>query len=754
MSAAGSFIRRAAVVLVATLGTAASAGATTPLPATATYGSAALAAGSLPQAENGIRPGPAILYEPLARAPQLSNTPHGIWHAAPIMVSGASAYRHGEFLYQDFLYDDQGAGGSYTYPTGPAYQSHDLADLVEVRMRLTKAGTAFRVTYNSMSDPALVATTIALGSSPSSEPIPHGANASEPARVFVTVHGQTADAIDAASGTTIAARLPVTVDELRRQVQVIVPYAVFDSRHQTALRIAAAAGLWDTTRDAYLDPAVGSNTASAPGGAVRPDSAAFFNVAFRYAEPGGGLTGGFRDGQQGQALSTGDLSQFYADVDTNKLAAGVTDNMWGQPDGVPVSGFMDRIHVTRFTPAQGRGPAAPPADAVIGDPPGCSSPCVLQYAGALEPYEIYVPARPPGPHGYGLTLDLHGCGNPYNIDFDSARQQQLGDRGSGSIVIEPEARGDCYWYYGAAAADVFESWDDVAHRYRLDPDSVAISGISMGGYGTYKLASMFPDLFAAAAPVVPCPSAGVMWFPGSAAPGGEQTAIFHVIPSLRDLPVVAWHSANDEDCVYEGSERQNAIFDELDSLGYRYDAWTFFGTEHDSTAADAIAQSQPLADFLGSRTVDSDPAHITYVLNQSMVEPAFGLDPDHAYWLSGLKLANAAGQLPIGQIDVRSEGFGVGDPPALATQHGAGALTGGDVPAVPYVSQSRDWGPAPAAPYADRLDITAHNIASVTIDVRRAHVDCHVQLAINADAPLSVHLAGCRRHRHTRRKPK
>ena len=64
----------------------------------------------VPPPDPGPRPGPDILYEPLANAPQLQNT--GNWSASPILVSGASAYRNGEFLYQDFLYDDSGAIGS------------------------------------------------------------------------------------------------------------------------------------------------------------------------------------------------------------------------------------------------------------------------------------------------------------------------------------------------------------------------------------------------------------------------------------------------------------------------------------------------------------------------------------------------------------------------------------------------------------------------------------------------------------------
>lgn len=56
------------------------------------------------------RPGPAILYAPPPRAPQLENAPGSPWHAKPILISGTSAYRQGEFLYQDFLFDDRGAG--------------------------------------------------------------------------------------------------------------------------------------------------------------------------------------------------------------------------------------------------------------------------------------------------------------------------------------------------------------------------------------------------------------------------------------------------------------------------------------------------------------------------------------------------------------------------------------------------------------------------------------------------------------------
>ena len=43
----------------------------------------------------------------------------------------------------------------------------------------------------------------------------------------------------------------------------------------------------------------------------------------------------------------------------------------------------------------------------------------------------------------------------------------------------------------------------------------------MGGYGTYKFATQFPDLFARAHPVVGPPGLGV-WAPPSAAAAGRR----------------------------------------------------------------------------------------------------------------------------------------------------------------------------------------------------------------------------------------
>src|SRR5207249_11070637 len=88
--------------------------------------------GSLPSVTSGARPGPDVLYAPAPPAPQLENR-NPRFTAAPLLVSGQEAYVAGEYLYQDFLYDDYGSdtdgagnsplsprAGNIDYPTNAA----------------------------------------------------------------------------------------------------------------------------------------------------------------------------------------------------------------------------------------------------------------------------------------------------------------------------------------------------------------------------------------------------------------------------------------------------------------------------------------------------------------------------------------------------------------------------------------------------------------------------------------------------------
>jgi putative cell wall-binding protein len=661
------------------------------------------------------RPGPEILHEPITGSPQLENT--GPWQAEPIMVSGTRAYRDGELLYQDFLYDDT----ALVYPDQPERYAGNAADIVEVRLRPLDGALGIRITFNSMLEVDAVATTIALGDSAAAQPLPHDAGAVAPGEVFVTVAGCSGSIVDAADGTTLDVVPVVTTDLQRRQVDVRVPHEAFDLRGRTELRVAAAAGLWDADAGRYLRP--------------DPTLPAFFNVAFR--QYGEWTQNTWMDVEQNEALAAADLSPFFATVDLTALADAVDDDLGDHPGGVPASGPMNRILVSRFEPVQGRGSDSA-GGGIVGnfrcDPPECTP----QLSGRLQPYSVYVPDVAEPAAGYGLVLNLHGANSNHN-HFEGGGPQPpelwrflAEDAGRPSIMLLPNARGMSYFYHGLAAADVFEAWAHVAALYDLDPDHVVQSGSSMGGFGTYKLGVQFPDLYSALFPNVGINAAAANLPPlGSlAGDGGDAWRMF---ASLRNVPVLASNGLDDPTVNYENTRFSAQA---LEALGYRFDFWWFEGAAQGGHAEYRHLVPEQYA-ALTAEPIDRDPRRVTYVLNDAMSEPEYGLTADHAYWLSGLALRDASAL--FGSIDVTSHGVGTGDPEPQPAVDDAGPSQAGSNP---WLRRTLEWAPAPPADVADALDITAANVSAVTIDVDRARVSCDPTLDIDSDGPLEVTLVG------------
>lgn len=651
--------------------------------------------------------GPDLLRQPLATSPALENT--GVWRAEPIMVSGASAYRDGEFVYQDFLYDDLG-DGTTSYPADPAYAGN-AADLVEVRVRPLSKSTAFRLTYNTLVDASLVATTLALGGDAAAVDWPHEAGVRSPAQVFVTVHGDRAEVVDAA-GRAVSAVPRVTVDSVRRHVEVRVPHAVFDPTGRRNVRLSAGAGLWDVEGGHYRQVGEG---------------AALVNMAFRFRETthprGIPIATWWRDSRQRDALASGDVSEFAAHMDFTKLAARVDDDMPDQPTGVPVTGSMTRIHVTHFSDGQGRGTTTQSSTAC--EPPACS----VQFRGDLQPYWIHVPAKQPGDGGYGLTAYLHGCGNNQHELFGSQAAQELSSHGPATLVIAGGARGDCLWYQGVAMANLFEIWADVASQYRIDRDLTTLTGYSMGGYGTLRIASLYPDLFARIIGFHPCTSTSVA--------GTGTDPVVGSVASLRHVPVALWNSVDDPLCTYASTR---GIRDALDQNDAASALFTLNNDHFTDMTNDVLT---PAIDWQIGRRVERDPARVSYVLHPEHAYPQYGLDPDHAYWVSGLRARDTS---LVGTVDVRTEGLGRTDATPGPLVAGSGVLTEGELfPALPFTFEVRSPGVATPAPRRNLLHLTARNVAELTVDPRRAGLSCDADVRIDGDGPVSVHLLGCDR---------
>jgi hypothetical protein len=745
----------------------------------------------LPPPVNGVAPGPEILHRPPARAPQFENT--GVWKAEPTRVCMTSAYRAGEFLYQDCIWDDNGGGpayrwwyytaiNTYEYPTDARYRNN-AADLVEVRLKPLEDATAVRITYNTMVDPGLVATTVALGGDPNKPAdVPHGANTKMPAAVFVTAHGSDGDIVDAATGAARPERPAVTVDVERRQVEIRIPYSAFDPRGDTAVRVGAAAGLWDAAAGRYLVPEEGDATATQPGGATGDHPSAFFNAAFRYDEP---YDAAWRDHLQLAAIDKGDLSPFSATVDFTKLAAGVDDDMTGQRGGVPARGFMSMLFASHFETNQGRriqsDPNGPrplsfsqqngmsPSGPGKNQRPGlafgwpCRDDCTPDLAGRLQRYLLYVPEVAPPPTGYATMLWLGGYAiNAGDVVYgDHDLYHAVGERPDNpTLVVGTDARGADEWAYGQSGASNFETWADVARRFKLDPDKTAIGGFSSGAYSANKLALTFPDVFGKA---FPCDGLDVApSFPtqnGVADVAPVDTTTVHepgsrisdLLPSRRNQPVMEWAGSTDDFIPYNITRKRADLYAAGD---YDYEFVTWHGPASGHLLMCNNGTWDVMTKWLGDMHRVVDPTRVTYVRNPLMDDPGSGLVGNRAYWVSGIETRDQA----LGTVDVISDGFDTGPAEARHKQtenltipsDGIYLGTGFDqpdrryaIPQNPFTREYRHLDSGPAHTPGDALTITAKNISALTIDPQRAKVSCDAKLDVRSDGPLTVTLLGC-----------
>ncbi len=150
-------------------------------------------------------------------------------------------------------------------------------------------------------------------------------------------------------------------------------------------------------------------------------------------------------------------------------------------------------------------------------------------------YLLYLPEGYDGGADWPLLLFLHGAGERGSdlaqVAVHGPPRLLREGRALPFIVASPQLPAGQYWHPGALHALL----DDLAARYRVDEDRVYVSGLSMGGFGTWALAVDRPARFAAVAPVCG---------------GGDPTAVC----GIGALPVWAFHGAQDTVVPIERSE--------------------------------------------------------------------------------------------------------------------------------------------------------------------------------------------------------
>ena len=130
-----------------------------------------------------------------------------------------------------------------------------------------------------------------------------------------------------------------------------------------------------------------------------------------------------------------------------------------------------------------------------------------------------------------LLLFLHGAGERGNDIRNVAKHgpPKLAAQENDSlpfIIASPQCPSGSWWSDKTQLDRLGKLLDHLEANTRVDPDRVYVTGLSMGGYGTWHLAAAMPDRFAAIAPI--CGG------------GNPQDA-----KKLAGLPIWAFHGAKD-----------------------------------------------------------------------------------------------------------------------------------------------------------------------------------------------------------------
>lgn len=181
---------------------------------------------------------------------------------------------------------------------------------------------------------------------------------------------------------------------------------------------------------------------------------------------------------------------------------------------------------------------------------------------ALPRYLLYLPpdyeADPA--RKWPLLLFLHGAGERGD-DLEKVKVHgppKLIAEGQHFpfIVVSPQCPEGEWWL----PAQLIDLVDDLSTRYRIDPDRLYLTGLSMGGYGTWATAIEYPDRFAALAPICG---------------GGDPEEA----ERIRHIPAWVFHGAKDPVVPIEQSQ---AMVQALQRLGAEVRFTVYPEAFHDS----------------------------------------------------------------------------------------------------------------------------------------------------------------------------
>lgn len=129
-----------------------------------------------------------------------------------------------------------------------------------------------------------------------------------------------------------------------------------------------------------------------------------------------------------------------------------------------------------------------------------------------------------------IIILLHGAGERGNGNEDLYLVETHGfskvlteDVECDCLLVQPQCKPDTFWV--ADIPSIIKFINQVVDEFKADKNRIYLTGISMGGFGTWYTAMAHPDMFAA---IAPCCGGGMPWNAG-----------------VLKMPIWAFHGAVD-----------------------------------------------------------------------------------------------------------------------------------------------------------------------------------------------------------------
>lgn len=168
--------------------------------------------------------------------------------------------------------------------------------------------------------------------------------------------------------------------------------------------------------------------------------------------------------------------------------------------------------------------------------------------GSESPYVVFVPHGYDGAKEYPVILFLHGAGETKNpkAKKEGKKPVEVGigpaiktrEKTFPFVVVIPRAEGFGWGADTANAKRALGMLDATMKEYKCDPKRQYLTGLSMGGMGTWSVAAAHPDRWAAIVPIC--------------GPGDPATA-----EKIKDIP--CWGFLGTEDSERLASGMRNMI---------------------------------------------------------------------------------------------------------------------------------------------------------------------------------------------------